>query len=63
MLHSATVNRSLIGPFHFRWAPDYPVEGIVLSGAPTDRWLRLMWQIVVGEREIISTFPIIDFGV
>jgi hypothetical protein len=40
-LHSATVNRFLIGHFPFQ-------VGTRLSGAPSDPWLWLTWQIVVG---------------
>jgi hypothetical protein len=40
-LHSATINRFPIGHFLFQ-------VGTRLSGAPSDHYLRLAWQIVVG---------------
>jgi hypothetical protein len=45
-LHSTTDLQ--LATFHFRRAPDCPVGGTRQSDEPSDHWMQLMWQIVVG---------------
>jgi hypothetical protein len=48
-LHSATTTDRWLTSFRFWRAPERPVGGAGLSGAPADCWLQLACQVAVGR--------------